>query len=78
MSDLNQKIYTQIEEWRMRPIEGNHPYVYLDGLWFKRSWGGEVKNVSALVADGGNEEGYREVLGVAEGIKEDKAMSTPN
>ncbi len=73
VSDLNQKIYTQIEEWRMRPIEGTHPYIYLDGLWLKRSWGGEVKNVSVLVAVGVNEEGYREVLGVAEGIKEDKA-----
>lgn len=73
VSDLNQKIYAQIEEWRMRPIEGTHPYIYLDGLWLKRSWGGEVKNVSVLVAVGVNQEGYREVIGVAEGIKEDKA-----
>ena len=68
VSDLNQKIYEQIEEWRMKPIEGTHPYVYLDGLWLKRSWGGEVKNVSILVAVGVNEDGYREILGVAEGI----------
>lgn len=73
VSELNQKIYAQIEEWRMKPIEGNHPYVYLDGLWLKRSWGGEVKNVSVLVAVGVNEDGYREILGVAEGTKEDKA-----
>lgn len=73
VSDLNQKIYTQIEQWRMKPIEGKHPYVYLDGLWLKRSWGGEVKNVSVLVAVGVNEDGYREILGVAEGTKEDKA-----
>jgi len=73
VSDLNQKIYEQIEEWRKKPIKGNHPYVYLDGLWLKRSWGGEVKNVSILVAVGVNEEGYREILGVSEGIKEDKA-----
>ena len=39
----------------------------------KRSWGGEVKNVSVLVAVGVNEDGYREILGVAEGTKEDKA-----
>jgi transposase-like protein len=39
----------------------------------KRSWGGEVKNVSVLVAFGVNQEGYREILGVAEGAKEDKA-----
>src|SRR5690606_26907933 len=49
-----------------------HAYVFLDGIWLKRSWGGEVKNVSILVAIGVNAQGYREVLGVAEGTKEDK------
>ena len=38
----------------------------------KRSWGGEVQNVSVLVAVGVNDEGYREILGVAEGSREDK------
>ncbi len=71
VSELNQKIYTQIEAWRNRPIEGTHAYVYLDGIWLKRSWGGEVKNVAVLVAIGVNAEGYREILGVCEGIKED-------
>lgn len=73
ISNLNAKIYKTIEAWRMRPIEGEHPYVYLDGICLKRSWGGEVKNVSVLVAIGVNKEGYREILGVAEGAKEDKA-----
>jgi len=76
VSELNQKIYAQIESWRNRPIEGNHPYVFLDGLWLKRSGGGEVRNVSLLVAIGVNEEGFREVLAVAEGSKEDKASWT--
>ena len=73
ISNLNAKIYKTIETWRKKPIEGKHPYVYLDGISLKRSWGGEVKNVSVLVAIGVNEQGYREVLGVAEGAKEDKA-----
>ena len=73
ISNLNSKIYKTIEEWRMRPIEGEHRYVYLDGIALKRSWGGEVKNISVLVAFGVNQEGYREILGVAEGAKEDKA-----
>jgi putative transposase len=73
VSRLNAKIYKTIEAWRMRPIEGTHPYVYLDGIALKRSWGGEVRNVSVLVAVGVNTEGYREILGVAEGAKEDKA-----
>lgn len=38
VSDLNQKIYAQIESWQNQAIEGNHPYVFLDGLWLKRSW----------------------------------------
>lgn len=72
VSDLNQRLYERIEAWRNRAIEGDHAYVYLDGIWLKRSWGGEVRNVSVLVAFGVNEEGFREVLGVSEGSKEDK------
>jgi transposase-like protein len=73
VSELNQKIAVQIEEWRNQAITGEHAYVFLDGIWLKRSWGGEVKNVSILVAIGVNQDGYREVLGVMEGAKEDKA-----
>jgi len=73
VSDLNKKVYGRIEEWRNRPIEGWHPYVYLDGIVLKRAWGGEVKNISVLVAVGVNSEGFREILGVAEGPKEDKS-----
>jgi putative transposase len=72
VSELNQKIYTRIEAWRNRPIEGEHPYVYLDGIALKRSWGGEVRNVAVLVAVGVNQDGFRDVLGVCEGAKEDK------
>ena len=52
---------------------GRTPYVYLDGIVLKRSWAGEVRNVSLLVAIGVNGEGYREILGICEGAKEDKA-----
>jgi putative transposase len=69
--DLNQKVYERIEAWRNEPIQGEHAYVYLDGIWLKRSWGGEVKNIAVLVAIGVNALGYREILGVCEGMKED-------
>jgi putative transposase len=72
VSELNKRIYGQIEQWRQRPVEGEHPYVYLDGIWLKRSWGGEVKNVAVLVAVGVGRDGFRCVLGVMEGAKEDK------
>ncbi len=72
VSELNQKVYEQIEAWRNKPITGEHPYVYLDGICLKRSWGGEVRNVSVLIAIGVASDGFREVLGICEGAKEDK------
>lgn len=64
-------VYGQIEEWRNRPIEGEHLYVYLDGIWLKRSWGGEVRTVAVLVAMAVRSDGHREILGVQEGAMED-------
>jgi len=69
---MNKKIYSQIELWRNRPLTGKYAYVYLDGLYLKRSWGGEVRNIAVLVAIGVDEHGYREILGICEGIKEDQ------
>jgi transposase-like protein len=73
VSNLNKKIYGQIEAWRHQPIEGEQPYLYLDGIVLKRTWAGEVRNVSLLVAISVNADGYRQILGIVEGAKEDKA-----
>lgn len=74
ISELNKKAYVHIEEWRNRRLQGGkYPYVYVNGIWLKRNWGGEYQNVSILVAIAVNEDGYREILGAAEGMKEDKA-----
>ena len=73
VSKLNQKVYKHIERWRTQSLEGRYPYLYLDGIVLKRSWGGEVKNVSVLAAVGVGQDGYRRILGVVEGHKEDKA-----
>lgn len=73
VSNLNKKVYKHIERWRNQKLEGDFAYVYLDGIVLKRSWGGEVKNVSVLAAIGVDGDGYRRILGVSEGHKEDKA-----
>jgi transposase-like protein len=74
ISELNKKAYVHIEDWRNRPLQGkNYPYVYVDGIYLRRNWGGEYENISILVAIGVNEDGFREILGAAEGMKEDKA-----
>lgn len=71
ISNLNRKAYEHIEQWRTRPLTEEYPYVFVDCIYLKRSWGGEIQNVSVLVAIGVNRDGYREILGSAEGMKED-------
>ena len=73
ISNLNQKAYVHIEEWRNRKLTSEkYPYVFVDGIYLKRSWGGEFENIAILVAIAVNRDGYREVIGAAEGMKEDK------
>ena len=62
--DRNKKAYVHIEDWRNRPLQGGrYPYIYVDGIYLRRNWGGEYENVAVLVAIAVNEDGFREVLG---------------
>ena len=54
----------------MRPLACEYPYVYVDGIYLKRSWGGSYENVAVMVAIGVNGDGYREVIGCAESFTE--------
>ena len=73
ISEPNKKAYANIEVWRNRSLSGSkYPYVYVDGIYLNRNWGGEYENVAVLVAIAVNEDGYREVLGAAEGMKEER------
>jgi len=72
ISNLNKKAYENIERWRNRKLgSASYPYVYVDGIYLKRCWGEEFENVSVLVAIGVTADGYREIIGAAEGLKED-------
>ena len=70
VSNLNEKAFEAVEAWRSRPLERAYPYVYVDGIYLKRSWGGSYENVAVMVAIGVNDDGYREVIGAAEGFTE--------
>ena len=73
ISELNKKAYVHIEDWRNRPLQGGrYPYVYMDGIHLHRNRGGEYENVAIWVAIAVNDDGFHEVLGAAEGMKEDK------
>lgn len=50
--DLNEKAFAPVEEWRNRPLERAYPYVYVDGIYLKRSWGGAYENVAVMIAAG--------------------------
>lgn len=70
VSNLNDKAFKSVDEWRCRPLTREYPYVYVDGIYLKRSWDGSYENVAVMVAIGVNEDGYREVIGCAEGFTE--------
>ncbi len=72
VSNLNDKTFKAVDEWRFRPLTCEYPYVYIDGIYLKRSWGGSCENVAVMVAIGMNEDGYREVIGCAEGFTKSK------
>ena len=70
VSNLNEKAFEAVEAWRNRPLERAYPYACVDGIYLKRSWGGSYENVAVMVAIGVNDDGYREVIGAAEGFTE--------
>lgn len=70
VSNLNRRAFAAVEEWRTRPLTCEYPYVFVDGTYVKRNWGGAYESVAVLVAIGVNSDGFREVIGVAEGYKE--------
>ena len=56
ISNLNKRAYEHIEKWRNRPFEAKYPYIYVDGIYLKRCWGGEYENASVLIAIGVTED----------------------
>ena len=52
LSELNKKAYDRIEAWRNRPLSGGkYPYVYVDGLYLRRNWGGSYEKRVHLGGD---------------------------
>lgn len=58
VSNLNEKAFKAVERWRSRPFERAYPYVYVDGIYLRRSWGGSYENVAVMVAIGVNDDDY--------------------
>ena len=72
VSNLNDKAFKAVDEWRCRPLTRAYSYIYIDGIYLKRSWGSSYENVAVMVSIGVNEDCYREFVGYAEGFTESK------
>ena len=70
VSDPDKDAHGKTGEWRSRPLACERPYVFVDGTYIKRNWGGAYESVAVLVAIGVNSDGFREVIGVDEGYRE--------
>jgi len=66
----------EVRAFVSRPIEGEHPYVWLDATFHKVRQQGRVTSVATVVAIGVNEKGQRTILGVATGQSEDHQFWT--
>jgi Transposase, Mutator family len=67
----------QVEAFRCRPLEGDYPYLWLDGKAEKVRAGGRVVNKCVVIGYGVHETGRREILGIDVGESETEAGDAP-
>ena len=74
VSELNKKAYAHIEDWRNRPLQGGrYLFVYVDGIYLRRNWGGEFENVATLEPLQPMRTDIMRFLALPRGMEEDKA-----
>ena len=70
VSRLCAEIDEKVQAFLNRPIEGEWPYLWLDGTYVKVRQNGRVVSVAVIIAIGVNLDGRREVLGMDIGASE--------
>jgi transposase-like protein len=73
VSRVAKRLEQTVEELRTAKLDQEFPYLYLDATFINARWARRVENVSALVAYGVGEDGYRHLLGVHIGPQESEA-----
>lgn len=74
VSRICKALDAEVDAFLARPIEGEHPYVWLDATFHKTRELGRVISVATVVAVGVSETGERRVLGCDTGPSEDHAF----
>jgi putative transposase len=73
VSRVAKRLDEAVAELKSMPIEGAHPYLYLDATFLDARWAKKVENVSALVAYAVGPDGHRRLLGLTLGPEESEA-----
>ncbi|MBK6720854.1 MAG: IS256 family transposase [Sphingomonadales bacterium] len=76
VSRLCEEIDVRVKEFLNRPIEGDWPYLWIDGTYVKVRQAGRIVSVAVIVAVGVNSDGRREVLGMDIGASEAETFWT--
>jgi hypothetical protein len=76
VSRLCAEIDERVNAFLFRPLEGAWPYLWLDATYLKVREGGRIVNRAVIIAVAVNEDGKREVLGVATGPSEAETFWT--
>lgn len=70
VSDITDKIMTQIGEWKNRPLSEVYPIIFIDCIHFSVRDEHIVKKLAAYIILGINSDGYKEVLSITVGENE--------
>jgi transposase-like protein len=73
VSRVARRLDEQVAAPQRAPIEGEHPYLFMDGTFLNARWARTLENVSALVAYTVGPDGHRRLLGVSIGAEESEA-----
>jgi putative transposase len=76
VSRLCAEIDVRVNAFLSRPLEGAWPYLWLDATYLKVRDGGRIVSRAVIVAVAVNEDGKREVLGIATGLSEAETFWT--
>ena len=74
VSRVAKRLDGAVEALRSAPIEGPHPYLYLDATFLDARWARKVENVSALVAYAVDPDGHRRLLAITLGLRSQRTV----
>jgi transposase-like protein len=76
VSRITKELEAKVEALKKAPITHPVKYLYLDATFLDARWARSVENVSALVAYGVTDDGYRRLLAITTGAEECEASWT--